>query len=151
MPAESWIDVEKSPSHHLSQNEITSDNPCYQHLFGNSPVSGRKRAVLQTGDQIHALVQRDFENSEISGCFELLKGEGPEVDLSRTKMPLIAERLVPNERSIAPGPYTGVSIQSTLSPWAGCSSGALSLHGAVGLAHSPGQNLKGQGAPTKVQ
>jgi hypothetical protein len=57
---------------------------------------------------------------------------------------------VPNQRSIAPHPYTGVRIQSTLSPWAGCSSGALSLNGAVGLAHSPGQNLKGQGAPTKA-
>jgi hypothetical protein len=26
------IDVEKSASHHLSQLEIGSDNPCYQHL-----------------------------------------------------------------------------------------------------------------------
>ena len=49
----------------------------------------------------------------------------------------------------APHPYAGVSIQSTLSPWAGCSSGALSLHGAVGLAHSPGRNLKGQSAPPR--
>ena len=56
---------------------------------------------------------------------------------------------VPNQRSIAPHPYAGVSIQSTLSPWAGCSSGALSLHGAVGLAHSPGRNLKGQSAPPR--
>jgi len=26
------IDVEKSASHHLSQHEIGSDNPCYQQL-----------------------------------------------------------------------------------------------------------------------
>ena len=30
---ESWIDVDKSASHQLSQNEIDSDNPCYRHLF----------------------------------------------------------------------------------------------------------------------
>jgi hypothetical protein len=30
---ESWaVDVGKSASHHLSQNEIGSDNPCSQHL-----------------------------------------------------------------------------------------------------------------------
>jgi len=28
----SIIDVDKSASHHLSQSEIASDNPCYQHL-----------------------------------------------------------------------------------------------------------------------
>jgi hypothetical protein len=33
------IDVEKSFSHQLSQNEIASDNPCYQHLSGNILVS----------------------------------------------------------------------------------------------------------------
>jgi hypothetical protein len=30
------IDVAKSSSHQLSQNEIGSDNPCYRHLFGNA-------------------------------------------------------------------------------------------------------------------
>ena len=34
--AESWIDVEKSASHHQSQTEIGSDNPCYQHLSAAS-------------------------------------------------------------------------------------------------------------------
>jgi hypothetical protein len=31
-----WIDVEKSASHHVSQGEIGSDNPCYQHLSRNT-------------------------------------------------------------------------------------------------------------------
>jgi len=35
----SWITVEKSSSHHLSQSEIGSDKPCSQHLSGNSLVS----------------------------------------------------------------------------------------------------------------
>jgi hypothetical protein len=30
--AKSWIDVEKSSSHQLSQSEIGSDNPCCRHL-----------------------------------------------------------------------------------------------------------------------
>ena len=30
------IGVEKSPSHHLSQTEIASDNPCSQHVSGNA-------------------------------------------------------------------------------------------------------------------
>jgi hypothetical protein len=34
--AESWIGVGKSASHHLSQIEIASDNPCSQHLSGFS-------------------------------------------------------------------------------------------------------------------
>jgi hypothetical protein len=31
------IDVEKSSSHHLSQIEIASDNPCYQQLSDADP------------------------------------------------------------------------------------------------------------------
>jgi hypothetical protein len=57
---------------------------------------------------------------------------------------------VPNERSIASLPDTRVSIQFVPFTLARNSSGALSLNGAVGLAHSPGQNLRGQSAPTKV-
>jgi hypothetical protein len=33
------IGVEKSASHHVSQNEIDGDNPCSQHLSGNALVS----------------------------------------------------------------------------------------------------------------
>ena len=55
--------------------------------------------------------------------------------------------LVPNERSIASLPDTRVSIQFVPFTLARSSSGALSLNGAVGLAHSPGQNLRGQKCP----
>jgi hypothetical protein len=55
--------------------------------------------------------------------------------------------LVPNERSIASLPDTGVSIQFVPFTLARSSSGALSLNGAVGLAHSPGQNLRGAKCP----
>jgi hypothetical protein len=58
---------------------------------------------------------------------------------------------VPNERSIASLPDTRVSIQFVPFTLARTSSGALSLNGAVGLAHSPGQNLRGQSAPTKAE
>jgi hypothetical protein len=37
------IDVEKSASHQLSQNEISSDNPCYQQLFLGTPDRFRRR------------------------------------------------------------------------------------------------------------
>ena len=33
------IDVEKSASHHQSHHEIAGDNPCSQHLSGNTLVS----------------------------------------------------------------------------------------------------------------
>src|ERR1700751_1463430 len=59
--------------------------------------------------------------------------------------------LVPNERSIASLPDTRVSIQFVPFTLARSSSGALSLNGAVGLAHSPGQNLRGQSPPTKAE
>jgi hypothetical protein len=32
-------DVEKSASHHVSQNEIRSDNPCSQQLSGETGLS----------------------------------------------------------------------------------------------------------------
>ena len=34
------IDVAKSSSHQVSQSEIGSDNPCYQHLSGYAPLFG---------------------------------------------------------------------------------------------------------------
>jgi hypothetical protein len=33
-----WVDVDKSSSHQLSQNEIASDNPCCQHLSKAMPI-----------------------------------------------------------------------------------------------------------------
>ena len=43
------IDVEKSSSHHLSQNEIASDNPCSRHLSLIDQVS---RAQLISYDDL---------------------------------------------------------------------------------------------------
>src|SRR5580704_18669330 len=54
----SWIDVAKSASHQLSQSEIASDKPCYQHLperqcpvnalvFSDYKAAPIRRAILQ--------------------------------------------------------------------------------------------------------
>jgi hypothetical protein len=39
------IDVDKSSSHHLSQTEIASDNPCSQHLSGTHPTAFRNFSI----------------------------------------------------------------------------------------------------------
>jgi len=38
-----WVDVDKSSSHQLSQNEIASDNPCSQQLSGETLSVSEKR------------------------------------------------------------------------------------------------------------
>jgi len=55
------IDVEKSFSHQLSQNEIASDNPCYQHLSGNILVSG-----LGVNQEL-TVISRIADDSGVSG------------------------------------------------------------------------------------
>jgi hypothetical protein len=44
------IDVEKSSSHHLSQNEIAGDNPCSQHLIDRDPDGLCVHFFLMGGD-----------------------------------------------------------------------------------------------------